>query len=116
MTQMAFEECLKVLGSDLYCSTGPPPLAKFFGTLNQLTDEPMKPGEVQKIADFVMNEDQRAEFEHTPERNLAISRSGLGRFRVNIFKQRNQVSMVFRRLRDTLPDAKDLGLPPCYQD
>ena len=40
MTQMAFEECLKVLGSDLYCSTGPPPLAKFFGTLNQLTDDP----------------------------------------------------------------------------
>ena len=102
MAQTEFEECLKILvekeGSDLYYSTGAPPSAKFYGTLTPLSDVPMKPGEVQQIAESVMNEEQRQQFEHNPEMNLAISRSGLGRYRVNIFKQRNQVSMVIRRL------------------
>ncbi len=116
MAQTDFEECLRILvekeGSDLYYSTGAPPSAKFYGTLNQLSDVPMQPGEVKVIADSIMNEDQRAEFEHNPECNLAISREGLGRYRVNIFKQRNEYSMVIRRLGDTLPNHQELGLPP----
>lgn len=72
----------------------------------------MLPGEVAVIANSVMTEDQRTAFEDNPECNLAISREGLGRFRVNIFKQRNEYSMVIRRLGDTLPNHKDLGLPP----
>ena len=116
MTQIAFEECLRILvdkeGSDLYYSVGAPPSAKFHGTLNQISDIPMLPGEVAVIANSVMNEDQRNAFEDNPECNLAISRTGLGRFRVNIFKQRNEYSMVIRRLGDSLPNHKDLGLPP----
>jgi twitching motility protein PilU len=113
---LGFEECLKILadkeGSDLYYSTGAPPSAKFHGTLNKLSDIPMKPGEIAVIADSVMTEEQRKQFEATSEMNLAISRPGLGRYRVNIFRQRNQVSMVIRRLGNTLPNYKDLGLPP----
>jgi len=113
---VGFEECLKILvdkeGSDLYYSTGAPPSAKFYGTLNKLSDVPMKAGEVAAIADSVMTEEQRKQFEETSEMNLAISRPGLGRYRVNIFRQRNQVSMVIRRLGNTLPNYKDLGLPP----
>ncbi|MEX0941427.1 MAG: PilT/PilU family type 4a pilus ATPase [Pseudomonadales bacterium] len=116
MAQTDFEECLKILvdkeGSDLYYSTGAPPSAKFYGTLNPLSDVPMQPGEVAKIAESVMNEEQREQFAVSPEMNLAISRPRLGRYRVNIFKQRNEVSMVIRRLGDTLPNYKDLGLPP----
>ena len=116
MAQIGFEECLKILtekeGSDLYYSTGAPPSAKFYGTLNQISDVPMQPGEVAAIANSVMSEDQRKAFEDNPECNLAISREGLGRFRVNIFRQRNEYSMVIRRLGDSLPNYKDLGLPP----
>ncbi len=116
MAQTDFEECLRILvdkeGSDLYYSTGAPPSAKFYGTLNQISDVPMQPGEIEKIAHSVMNEEQRAYFEQCPDLNMAISREGLGRFRVNIFKQRNEVSMVIRRLGDTLPNYKELGLPP----
>jgi len=116
MAQTEFEECLRILvekeGSDLYYSTGAPPSAKFHGTLNQISDVPMLPGEVAVIANSVMTEEQRNAFEDNPECNLAISREGLGRFRVNIFKQRNEYSMVIRRLGDTLPNHKELGLPP----
>ena len=110
------EDCLKILvnkeGSDLYYSTGAPPSAKFHGSLTRLSDEPMKPGEPLAIANVLMNEIQQARFKESPEMNLAISRKGLGRFRVNIFKQRNEVSLVIRRLGDTLPHYKELGLPP----
>ena len=111
-----FEECLKILvdkeGSDLYYSVGTPPSAKFYGTLNQISDRPMKPGEVLQIANSVMNEEQQAQFAQSPEMNLAISRPGLGRYRVNIFQQRNEAAMVIRRLGDSLPNYKELGLPP----
>ena len=113
---VGFEECLQILvdkeGSDLYYSTGAPPSAKFFGTLNKLSDVTMKPGEVAVLANAIMNDAQRQQFAENPEMNLAMSRSGLGRFRVNIFKQRNEVSMVIRRLGNTLPNYKELGLPP----
>ncbi|MBL4681090.1 MAG: PilT/PilU family type 4a pilus ATPase [Pseudomonadales bacterium] len=113
---MDFESCLQILvdkeGSDLYYSTGAPPSAKFYGTLNKLSDVTMKPGEVAKIAEIVMNEEQRATFAKDHEMNLAMSRQGLGRFRVNIFRQRGEVAMVIRRLGDSLPNYKDLGLPP----
>ena len=115
MAQTEFEDCLRILvekeGSDLYYSTGAPPSAKFYGTLNQLSEVPMQPGEIEKIAHSIMNEDQRIAFEDNPECNMAISREGLGRYRVNIFKQRGEVSMVIRRLGDSLPNYKELGLP-----
>lgn len=113
---MDFEKCLRVLaekeGSDLYYSTGAPPSAKFYGTLHKLGEEPMKPGEIAKLADGIMTEEQQQEFAEKQEMNLAMSRPELGRFRVNIFRQRNEVSMVIRRLGSDLPNHKDLGLPP----
>ncbi len=116
VAQTAFEDCLRILvekeGSDLYYSTGAPPSAKFYGNLHQLSDVPMEPGEIEKLADGIMTPEQQKEFRDTLEMNLAISRPGLGRYRVNIFWQRNEVSMVIRRLGDTLPDYRKLGLPP----
>ena len=116
MPQLSFEDALQMLsekeGSDLYYSTGAPPSAKIFGKLTPLSDETMKPGDIEEIANSVMNDEQREQFRESPEMNLAISRSGFGRYRVNIFRQRNQVSMVIRRLGTDLPNYKDLGLPP----
>ena len=97
MAQISFEDALKALsereGSDLYYSTGAPPSAKIFGELVQLSDEMMKPGEIDVLAQDIMDEVQKEKFSEVPEMNLAISRPGLGRYRVNIFKQRNQTSM-----------------------
>jgi twitching motility protein PilU len=120
MTQISFEDALKALsereGSDLYYSTGAPPSAKIFGKLEPLSDEIMKPGEIDVLAQDIMDDAQKEKFAEVPEMNLAISRSGLGRYRVNIFKQRNQTSMVIRRLGTDLPNHKDLGLPPVLMD
>ena len=92
---MDIKEMLRILasqdGSDLYLSTGAPPCAKFNGVLRALSKESLAPGEVAKIADELMDAEQKAEFERELEMNLAISLSGVGHFRINIFKQRNEV-------------------------
>ncbi len=98
-------------GSDLYLSTGAPPSAKFYGKLVPIEKEPLPPNRVKEIAYSIMNQEQIKDFEHKPEMNLAISESGVGRFRVNIFKQRNQISMVIRAIKTEIPHYKDLGLP-----
>ena len=98
-------------GSDIYLSTGAPPCAKFQGALRGLDKEPLLPGRIKQIAYSVMDSAQIAEFERTLEMNLAISEPGIGRFRVNIFKQRGEISMVIRNIKTDIPTVADLGLP-----
>jgi twitching motility protein PilU len=113
---MKFMDFLKLLvekdGSDLYLSTGAPISAKIHGKLIPLGKQPLPVGETKKIAYEIMNPQQIIDFENKPEMNMAISESGVGRFRVNIFKQRNQVSMVIRAINTIIPSFKELGLPP----
>lgn len=99
-------------GSDLYLSTGAPPSARFEGVLTPLAEQAFKPGEIAVMAASIMDAEQRLEFDRELEMNLAISRPGVGRFRVNIFKQRNDVSMVVRNVKLDIPRYEDLKLPP----
>ena len=99
-------------GSDIYLSTGAPPCGKFQGVLKMLDKEPLPPGRVKQIAYSVMDAAQIAEFEKTLEMNLAISEPNVGRFRVNIFKQRGEISMVIRNIKTDIPSIETLGLPP----
>lgn len=117
---MEFEKMLHELvskdGSDLYLATGALPSAKFQGELIPLTDCCLKPGEVSEIAYQIMDHEQQVEFDKTLEMNLAISLSGVGRFRINIFKQRNEVSIVARNIKLDIPKFSDLRLPEVLKE
>jgi len=106
---------LKVLaerrGSDLYLATGAPPCAKFEGELKTISSDVLAPGEIAEIANELMDETQREDFSRDLEMNLAVSLPGVGRFRVNIFRQRNEVSIVARFIVMEIPQWQDLGLP-----
>ncbi|HCO59344.1 MAG TPA: type IV pili twitching motility protein PilT, partial [Porticoccaceae bacterium] len=112
---MQFIDLLKMIverdGSDLYLSTGAPASMKIQGQLTPVSEHAYDNGEVKAIAYGIMDEDQIAEFESKPEMNLAISEPDVGRFRVNIFKQRNEISMVIRVIKTEIPDYRNLGLP-----
>ncbi len=103
-------------GSDLYLSTGAPPSAKFAGELTALSDTPFERGEVEAIARNIMNSEQCEEFDRELEMNLAIALEGIGRFRLNIFKQRNEVSLVARNIQTEIPRFDDLGLPEILKE
>ncbi len=114
------DEYLNVLakkdGSDLYLSTGAPPCAKFQGTLKPLAQTPFTGGQIEDIANAIMDAKQRKEFEEELEMNLAISIHNVGRFRINIFKQRNEVSIVARNINTQIPNFDDLGLPEILKE
>lgn len=112
---MKFKDFLKILvekdGSDLYLTVNAPPAAKFQGVLRPLQEECLDKNQLLELAYSLMDEEQRAAFEKVPEMNLAISEPGIGRFRVNIFKQRNAHALVIRNIKVDIPNADDLGLP-----
>ena len=103
---------VKYEASDLYFTVGAPVSAKIHGILKPLEKTTQPAGQVKELAYSLMSEEQIALFEIKPEMNLAHSESGLGRFRVNIFKQRNQVAMVIRHIKTQIPSSEELGLPP----
>jgi len=115
-----FNDYLTILvkneGSDLYLSTGAPPCAKFHGKLKPIEKTPLSPGAIKEIAYEMMDKKQQLEFEDELEMNLAYTISGVGRFRVNIFKQRNELSIVARNIVTVIPKVDDLGLPPVLKD
>ena len=116
---MEFKDYLKILamkdGSDLYLTVGAKPSAKFQGALKAIDSIVLTNDNVKDIAYSVMSNEQISEFENKPEMNLAISESGIGRFRINIFKQRNTLSMVIRNIVTDIPSFESLKLPPILQ-
>ena len=117
---MIIKQWLEILakndGSDLFLSTGAPPCAKFQGKLKSVGSEIMAPGEIKTIAYELMDPTQQEEFERELEMNLATSLPGIGRFRVNIFVQRNEVGIVARNIVTEIPFYKDLRLPEVLLD
>ncbi len=102
--------------SDLYLTTGAPPSLKVNGEVVAISRENLSPNHVKEMALQIMDVAQQQEFETCKEMNLALSEKGIGRFRVNIFVQRNQVAMVIRHIKTEIPDVKSLGLPPIMSE
>ncbi len=103
-------------GSDLYLTFNAPPAAKFQGELKALSQEKMTTEQLEEVAKFLMNDEQQAQFEKKPEMNLALDEPDIGRFRINIFKQRTHLAMVIRNIKVEIPNADDLGLPPILKE
>ncbi|WP_372877313.1 PilT/PilU family type 4a pilus ATPase [Spongiibacter marinus] len=117
---MNFNDYLTILakngGSDLFLSTGAPPCAKFHGKLKPLDKDPFTSGAIRDIAYEIMDDEQQKEFDQELEMNLAYAIPKVGRFRVNIFKQRNEISIVARNIVTDIPNVDSLGLPSVLKD
>jgi twitching motility protein PilU len=97
--------------SDLFFSTGAPPNIKIQGQVAPVNETVLVPGEVKNMAYGIINAQQQHEFETELELNFALAREGLGRFRVNLYVQRGEVSMAIRYIKTTIPTIEALGLP-----
>ncbi len=98
--------------SDLYLTTDSPPVLRIEGFTEPVDGEQLNAGDVEVLALSLMSERQRTLFEEKLEMNLAIATEGLGRFRVNVFRQRGAVGVVVRQIKIRIPTLDDLGLPP----
>ena len=103
-------------GSDLFFSTGAPAQLKADGRMLPIGENALTTADVSQLAYSIMNDDQTREFESTMECNLAISVHGLGRFRVNVFRQRGDVALVIRYIKGDIPSLDELKLPSLFRD
>src|ERR1700745_957067 len=116
MAEFDFSSYLKLMvhkrASDLFITAGVAPSIKVHGRIAPRTPQPLTPQQSRDMVLNVMTPSQREEFEKTHECQFAISLSGVGRFRVSCFYQRNNVGMVLRRIESKIPTIEELSLPP----
>jgi twitching motility protein PilT len=106
------QSLVQVSGSDLHCKVGSPPRIRIDGRLRRLQSRSLTPEDTEHMVNQVLREDLREEFTQTHEADFAYSQPGLGRFRVNAFRQRGSAGLVFRRVSVGAIPLDDLGLPP----
>ncbi len=99
-------------GSDLHLKVGSPPRIRVNGDLLRLTDETgPQPTELEAICREVMHDRIWGKFEENNEADFAYAIAGLGRFRVNAYRQRGSIGMVFRLVSSSARSFDDLSLP-----
>ncbi|MCU1289947.1 MAG: pilus retraction protein PilT [Acidobacteria bacterium] len=99
--------------SDLHLRAGSYPVIRVNGELRPLSGVMrMTQDETLEMAFSMMSNRQKQHFKEVYEVDIGYGVSGLGRFRVNIFQQRNSIGIVARVISDTVKSFNDLGLPP----
>lgn len=98
-------------GSDLFFSTGAAIHMEVEGETLPINAQIMVPGMIKEIVYTLMSAEQIKEFEATLECNFAIGKKDIGRFRINVFRQRGEVGMVIRHIKTEIPSIATLGLP-----
>lgn len=101
--------------SDMYFTTGAPVAVRIEGKMRPVGKSMLTPGMTKKLAYDLLTPSQIQDFERNLEMNMGMSYTDLGRFRVNIYMQRGEVSMVIRYIRADIPTIEQLGLPDIYK-
>jgi twitching motility protein PilU len=102
--------------SDIFFTTGAPICLKIDGTTRPISKVALESGATKKVAYELLSDQQIREFEETKEMNLGVSIPGGGRYRVNVYYQRGEVSMVIRYIKSDIPSIEKLGLPKVLRD
>jgi twitching motility protein PilU len=117
---MDIRSLLKVMvdreASDLYLTVEAAPIYRIHGSTQQTDAPPFGNEQLEALALALMRGQQRGEFEEKMEMNLALYYKELGRFRVNIFRQKGNVGLVFRHIKAEIQTVEQLQLPPIIKD
>src|SRR3712207_6052456 len=98
--------------SDLHMKAGGPPYVRVNGHLSKSEFDPLTAADCERAAMELMTDDQATRFKLGGEVDFAYAVGGLGRFRVNVFRQRGSVGIAVRRILPGSPSFETLGLPP----
>ncbi|MBY0511326.1 MAG: PilT/PilU family type 4a pilus ATPase [Rhodospirillaceae bacterium] len=103
-------------GSDLYVTVHSAPMWRGDKGFVPLREKALSGDEINRIINSFMNEKQRKEFDMTGEFNMALMMDAVGRFRLNLFKQRGMPGIVARIIRSEIPTLAGLKLPSLMGD
>ena len=110
MLNELLETTLRKKASDLHLVTGIPPVSRINGNLIRMDEIKLTPQDTEMFAHQMLGDDF-SRFDDKGEMDLSYSLSGLGRFRVNVYKQRSTIAMAIRVVGATMPEIDELGLP-----
>lgn len=107
---------IEAKASDVHLTVASPPIMRVNGKLIKIGDEKLTPEDTMSIIRDILTPDQIQMFEERGELDFSYSNPGLGRFRVNIYKQRGSYSMALRVVSLTIPSMEQLKLPVVLRD
>ena len=114
---MNIEEILQIAAdaeaSDIFIIAGLPVTLKCKGEQKRLGEDILKPDMISEIVDqiYTVSRRERSNLENKIDDDFSFSISQLGRFRVNVFRQRGSLAAVLRVIRFGLPDPAKIGIP-----
>ena len=114
--QPLFSLMVEKKASDLFLTCYAPVKIKIDGKIMPVNKLDLTPKMVRQAAMELMTEEQMDEFSRELEIDFAISKPGLGRFRVNVFHQRSNIAMVMRYISTDLPNLEELGMPSILKE
>ena len=114
--EQLLEFMVKNNASDVYLTYDAPPMYRIEGVTQPAGKYKLSMEDTEDLANQMMNAKQKKEFEETYEVNLALFFPKLGRFRVNIFRQRNCTGAVIRQIRVDIQTTEQLKLPPILNE
>jgi twitching motility protein PilT len=97
--------------SDLHLTVGAPPMVRLHGEMEPLDFEKLRPDTVQQIVYSVLTDEQKEKFEKENELDLSFGVEGVGRVRMNVFRQRGAVASVLRQIPTKIKNFDELDLP-----
>ena len=105
-------------GSDLHLGAGSVPMMRMDGDLVPLPGdfERFTPDALRETLFSILNQDQRAQLDRELELDLAYSSAGMGRFRVNMYWQRNSMGAAFRYIDNRIRSLEELDLPSSVRE
>jgi len=110
------QEMVEREASDLFLKAGQRPCLRIDGQI-VMTDHPeLTMDESHEVAAQLMTPEQAEYFKTVPEMDLAVGIRGVGRFRVNVFRQRGSTGLVFRYVSNPTFSFEELNLPPVVRD
>jgi twitching motility protein PilU len=110
------EEMVRQDASDMYITVDSPPMYRVEGVTFPSGEQKYSPEETETMALALMSDTQKRYFNRRWEMNLSISYPNLGRFRVNILRQRGYFGLVFRSIKIHIRTIDDLGLPQTFKE
>ncbi len=98
--------------SDIHLTVESPPVLRIDGTLSRMAEENLNRADMEAFVRSLMNDDQARDFAKRGELDFSYGLPGVGRFRLNAFRQRGSTGMVIRLIPFDIPSPEMLGLPP----
>lgn len=112
----ALEEMVRRGASDLHLKAGRAPVIRIHGELFDTALPTLRPDDLKRCAEQLLNPRQKESFAERKEIDFAIGVQGLGRFRTNVFQQRGTLGFSFRAIPFEVPPLDELNLPRVVQD